>query len=140
MGLTSQKDQEEIPIRTFNRALGLLAVSLAPLSWAADPSDPMIKEVTIIGTKEEKQSLPGSGMQIGAAELRRHGYTDLNQIVSSVPGVYVREEDGYGLRPNIGIRGATSERSQKITLMEDGVLIAPAPYSCLLYTSDAADE
>jgi Fe(3+) dicitrate transport protein len=73
----------------------------------------MIKEVTIIGTKEEKQSLPGSGMQIGAAELRRHGYTDLNQIVSSVPGVYVREEDGYGLRPNIGIRGATSERSQK---------------------------
>ena len=129
LGLTSQKDQEEIPIRTFNRALGLLAVSLAPLSWTADSSDPMIKEVTIIGTKEEKQSLPGSGMQIGAAELRRHGYSDLNQIVSSVPGVYVREEDGYGLRPNIGIRGATSERSQKITLMEDGVLIAPAPYS-----------
>lgn len=89
----------------------------------------MIKEVTIIGTKEEKQSLSGSGIQISATELKRHGYSDLNQIVSSVPGVYVREEDGYGLRPNIGIRGATSERSQKITLMEDGVLIAPAPYS-----------
>ena len=126
---TSQKGQGEIPIKTYISAIGLLAVSVASVAWGVDLSDPMIKEVTIIGTKEEKKSLSGSGMQISAAELRRHGYSDLNQIVSSVPGVYVREEDGYGLRPNIGIRGATSERSQKITLMEDGVLIAPAPYS-----------
>ena len=130
---TFQKAQGEIPIKTYISAIGLLAVSVsvsvASVAWGVDLSDPMIKEVTIIGTKEEKKSLSGSGMQISAAELRRHGYSDLNQIVSSVPGVYVREEDGYGLRPNIGIRGATSERSQKITLMEDGVLIAPAPYS-----------
>ena len=126
---TFQKAQGETPIKTYISAIGLLAVSVASLAWGVDLSDPMIKEVTIIGTKEEKKSLSGSGMQISAAELRRHGYSDLNQIVSSVPGVYVREEDGYGLRPNIGIRGATSERSQKITLMEDGVLIAPAPYS-----------
>ncbi len=90
---------------------------------------PVIKEVMIIGTKEANLKLSGSGVRIDADELKKHAYSDLNQLVSAVPGVYVREEDGFGLRPNIGIRGATSDRSQKITLMEDGVLIGPAPYS-----------
>jgi Fe(3+) dicitrate transport protein len=119
----------EIPIKQLKYALGCLSLAASSLIIAADLSDAQIKEVLIIGTKEEKQNLSGSGFQISNADLGKHGYTDLNQIVSSVPGVYVREEDGFGLRPNIGIRGATSDRSQKITILEDGVLIAPAPYS-----------
>ncbi len=120
---------EETTIKTFQNTLVYLFFVLTSVSATSNVPDPVIKEVLIIGTKEEKQRLPGSGIQISAEDLSKQSYSDLNQIVSSVPGVYVREEDGYGLRPNIGIRGATSDRSQKITLMEDGVLIAPAPYT-----------
>ena len=64
-----------------------------------------------------------------AETLERQEYDDVHRILKQVPGVYVREEDGFGLRPNIGLRGANSDRSKKVTLLEDGVLMAPAPYS-----------
>lgn len=73
--------------------------------------------------------VPGSATVIDEVELERFDHIDLGQVLAAHPGVYMREEDGYGLRPNIGIRGAAAERSQKITLLEDGAPIAPAPYS-----------
>ena len=88
-----------------------------------------LEEVTIIGTQESVRDIAGTGAIIGSAQIRDELATDVNQLLKTIPGTYIREEDGYGLRPNIGIRGATSERSAKITLMEDGVLIAPAPYA-----------
>lgn len=117
------------PINTSYAGLLAAAMLLACATEALELDPPVIKEVMIIGTKEANLKLSGSGVRIDADELKKHAYSDLNQLVSAVPGVYVREEDGFGLRPNIGIRGATSDRSQKITLMEDGVLIGPAPYS-----------
>ncbi|MFZ5469680.1 MAG: TonB-dependent receptor family protein [Myxococcota bacterium] len=71
----------------------------------------------------------GSAHVLGKEELERHEYDDVHRLLQTVPGVYLRDEEGYGLRPNIGLRGASSDRSSKVTLMEDGVLFGPAPYS-----------
>ena len=120
---------KDISFIYLNVLLIIVIALMAMSTWATDSSEPSIREVLIIGTKQEQANLPGSGIRIGPDDLKKQDYSDLNQVVSAVPGIYVREEDGFGLRPNIGIRGATSDRSQKITLMEDGVLITPAPYS-----------
>lgn len=111
---------------------------LAANSWPASaqnderlepaPTELILEEVFVLGSYDVRE-LPGSAARIGNEQIRIEVANDINQLLKTVPGVYIREEDGYGLRPNIGIRGATSERSSKITLLEDGVLMAPAPYS-----------
>lgn len=94
-----------------------------------DSGAPRIEEVLIFADAEAVRTLPGSAARIDQQQIAVEFANDINQLLKTVPGTYIREEDGYGLRPNIGIRGATSERSSKITLMEDGVMVAPAPYS-----------
>ena len=108
----------------------LICVSLALTlfnanAWANDE----LEAVTIIGTQEDLQSLPGSGAIITSDDLDMFEFSDVGKALSLVPGVYFRPEDGYGLRANIGIRGTIPNRSAKIALMEDGILIAPAPLS-----------
>jgi Fe(3+) dicitrate transport protein len=113
--------------QTFRMVASATALMLS--SFYGVHAAQIIEEVLVIGTKEDARKVAGSGSVINKEDLDRQDQTDLNQILASVPGLYFREEDGYGLRPNIGIRGATTDRSQKITMMEDGVLIGPAPYS-----------
>ena len=89
----------------------------------------ILEEILIIGSKSAAKEVSGSASFLDETDLDRFDQIDLRKVLNQVAGVYIREEDGFGLRPNIGIRGAAAERSQKVTLMRDGVLITPAPYS-----------
>lgn len=80
-------------------------------------------------TPERIARIGGAATVIDEERLLEIPQTDIHDVLAGVPGVYVRGEDGFGLRPNIGLRGANSDRSKKVTLMEDGILFGPAPYS-----------
>ena len=101
-------------------------LALFSLSVYAEMEMNAVESVTIVGSQED---VAGSATVLSNEDLAKMVDTDIHKILSAVPGVYSRTEDGYGLRPNISIRGTAPDRSGKVTLMEDGVLIAPAPYT-----------
>jgi Fe(3+) dicitrate transport protein len=88
-----------------------------------------VENVLVIGGKENISHIPGSAHLVTKDDVRQQNYDDINRALAKVPGVYVREEDGFGLFSNISLRGVDTTRSAKVTMMEDGILIAPAPYS-----------
>jgi Fe(3+) dicitrate transport protein len=96
---------------------------------ASDEDDTQSDAEIIVYGEDEQIQEAGSAHRVDEAVLETFEMNDIQQVLTFVPGVSTRNEDGFGLRPNIGIRGANSDRSAKVTLMEDGVLFAPAPYA-----------
>ena len=86
-------------------------------------------EVIEVNSERERARVAGSAYVVDEEQLEQQNYNDVHQVLAPLPGVYIRTEDGYGLRPNIGMRGASSDRSAKIMLLEDGIPMAPAPYA-----------
>lgn len=95
----------------------------------AEAEQVLQERVRVIGDPEAVDRVAGSAYFLDEEELDKNNYTDIQRLLRRVPGVNLQDEEGYGMRPNIGMRGTGVERGQKVTMMEDGVLIAPAPYS-----------
>lgn len=113
----------------------LILISLFGLSSQAESVSEVSAEmselgpVKVIGSSEEELTQPNSAFFFGKEKLEQQQQTDVTRVLKQIPGVYVQEEDGFGLRPNIGLRGTHPHRSRKVVILEDGILIGPAPYS-----------
>lgn len=70
-----------------------------------------------------------SPQKLSKKKLDLYKYSDVGRVLRQATGVYVRDEEGLGLRPNIGMRGTNPDRSKKVVFLEDDILSGPAPYS-----------
>jgi len=104
---------------------GIATAQVAPATDVAGE----LAGLTIIGSTAAVERLPGAGAFIDPQALEAFGYDDISQLARRTPGIYFRAEDGFGLFPNVSLRGVSMTRNAKITVMEDGILAAPAPYS-----------
>ncbi len=124
---------------TFRKLTGMALLAAAPLAAGAESATPdapdapeampHLETMTIVERRDSARPIAGAAHVVDQDALERFEYANIQRIMRLVPGVSLQVEDGYGLRPNVSIRGVASERSGRITLLEDGVLIAPAPYS-----------
>jgi Fe(3+) dicitrate transport protein len=105
------------------------ATGQGPEAPAPDQKPLRIPLTEVIGTAPEAlEHIPGSGRVVTQESLWKNHRLTINEALREVPGVNVRDEEGLGIRPNIGIRGLDPTRSRKIHIMEDGVPIMLMPY------------
>ena len=119
--------------RSALRGLAVSAALLAATAARADDTPPsevagLEPVITVIGDRIRLDSIPGSATVIDADILTEARVFTVNEALRKVPGVFARDEEGFGLRPNLGVRGLNPTRSGKVLLLEDGIPIAYAPY------------
>ena len=126
MSITINKAPRLLSRLTTALCVGGLAV-LAPVLVSAEAVAP-VETIIVIGQKDGLRTIAGSGATIEQADLVRARVLSVNEALRQVPGVFARDEEGMGLRPNIGIRGLSPTRSSKVLLLEDGLPLSFAPY------------
>ena len=82
----------------------------------------------IAGSHDRLRRFPGSVDVVHRETLEKSRVMTTSEALRKVAGVHVRDEEGFGLRPNIGIRGLNPTRSTKVLLLEDGIPLTYAPY------------
>jgi Fe(3+) dicitrate transport protein len=77
----------------------------------ADSIRYVMPRVEVVGEKENLDKIPGSASVLDAKTLVSAHVFTANEALRKMPGVSVRDEEGFGLRPNVGIRGLNPTRT-----------------------------
>ncbi|MFN3229623.1 MAG: TonB-dependent receptor family protein, partial [Asticcacaulis sp.] len=86
-------------------------------------------EILVLGHGPQRLKVAGSSHIVDYTDLSRSRVLTVNEALRQVPGIYARDEEGLGLRPNIGVRGLAPSRSTKVLQLEDGLPLSYAPYT-----------
>ena len=106
-----------------------VAVFLATqqIAFAEDDAQ-RLPRIDVIGSQDDQFRMSSTANIITNEEMQSSHVMTTNEALRKVPGVVVRDEEGFGIRPNISIRGLNPTRSTKVMLLEDGIPLAYAPY------------
>lgn len=132
----------ELPVGDYELSTGAAGFSVSHRT-AHLPADGEIRltlrygvfteEVTVVGTRllggvETIGRLPGSVDSVDSRQMEASRVLNVSETLRKASGLHVRDEEGFALRPNIGIRGLNPTRSTKTLLLEDGLFLTFAPY------------
>ncbi len=107
----------------------LLALAV-PLAAEDAPIAATGTTLVVVGaTQADAVNLPGTATVLDETILQQHRYQNIQSTLRQAPGVQAVDEDGYGMRLNVGLRGAKAIRSLKTLILEDGIPLAPNPYN-----------
>ena len=115
-------------LRTSPLLTVLFGLAFTPESLSAQDHEVIAPRVDVIGSRENLDSIAGSATVIDEEILESSHVMTTSEALRKVPGLNLRDEEGFGLRPNIGVRGLNPTRSTKVLLLEDGIPLAYAPY------------
>lgn len=89
----------------------------------------MIEQIIVSGARVgQLRYLPGSAGFIDPKLMETSAPLSGNEVFRNIPGLHVVEEEGAGLRLNVGVRGLDPDKSRNVLILEDGIPIALAPY------------
>jgi len=127
--LSTSHRQSTILAAAISTLLGPPLVAAQDAAPPAPPADTELEPVVVvIGRRSNLDTIPGSGMVLDRTVLDESHVFSINEAMRKVPGIFARDEEGFGLRPNLGIRGLNPTRSSKLLMLEDGIPLAYAPY------------
>jgi len=114
---------------TIRQSVDVKAGDILTFSFEFQESVYEVPQLTIIASRNQLfTKIPGSADFVSQSELKLLNPINGNEAFRRISGVHVVEEEGLGLRANIGIRGLDPDRSRNVLILEDGVPIALNPY------------
>jgi Fe(3+) dicitrate transport protein len=117
--------RQELSYAARDGASNPLSIEMRPAALAQEI---LVSSNLIAATPEIVSRTPGSVDVIEQAALAQAHVFSFEEALRKVAGLNTRLEEGFSLRPNIGVRGLDPTRSRNVLLMEDGVPLAYAPY------------
>ena len=104
----------------FDTLLHLEAGKTTLLDLKLDPGYCEMPQLEIFSSRyDAMRNLPGAASLVTAEQIEKIQPLSSNEVLRKVGGVHVVDEEGLGLRPNIGFRGLDPDRLRVVRVLED---------------------